>query len=729
MRRSAAVTTEIVLILGVLSVLAVAATYPLVRHLTTHLPNDLGDPVLVAWILAWDAQAFRHGLAGLFNAPNFFPYLHTLAYSETLIGVAIFTAPVQWLTGNPILVYNLAFIASFVQAGAGMYVLARSLTGRRDAALVAALGYAFTPFRVAQFAHLPWLLTGWLPLSLWALHRYVATGALIFLLASAAGYLLQSLTGSYFVYFALLPMAAVAIADGWHARPPLRRTVAHVAAAAALCVVTLAPVGYGYYRARQEHDFRRPTYEIASMSADLADYFHAHNHVALWRRTPWGIGEHELFPGATLLVLAGIAVIAAGATRDRSARAVRLYAVIAVTAVVLSLGPAPAAWGHRLPMAGPYQLLLNLVPGLDGLRAVSRLGALVVLSLSVLAAFGVIRLLDRVTPGRRSWVVAALAIIILGEGWAAPIRAMRFDPLATPGDRGAYTFLRERGPAGAVLELPMSLTNEEREQRYQYLTLWHGHRIVNGRSGFAPALSQWLYSPDQSPLADTGHLGPGIEFLRALGVRYVVVHRGEFDQPSLEAALESALTTNRRQVTATHDFGGTVVFTLAEDDPALRDAGGTNQESGAKTGRRAIPSSAMHVSSSESPDRLGLLFDGDRDTRWLTGRPQTGSEWIEMAFDSPRNVAVVRMQTAERSFGDYPRELAIDAIETSGDRTLFRGSVLPQFGRGLAANLTYPTIDIPLPDNEARAIRLRQLGTTGRLFWSIHELELRERVR
>jgi hypothetical protein len=275
----------------------------------------------------------------------------------------------------------------------------------------------------------------------------------------------------------------------------------------------------------------------------------------------------------------------------------------------------------------------------------------------------------------------------------------------------------------------MSLTIEEREQRYQYLTLWHGHRIVNGRSGFAPALSQWLYSPDQSPLADTGHLGPGIEFLRALGVRYVVVHRGEFDQPSLEAALESALTANRRQVTATHDFGGTVVFTLAEDDPALRDAGGTNQESGAKTGRRAIPSSAMHVSSSESPDRLGLLFDGDRDTRWLTGRPQTGSEWIEMAFDSPRNVAVVRMQTAERSFGDYPRELAIDAIETGGDRTLFRGSVLPQFGRGLAANLTYPTIDIPLPDNEARAIRLRQLGTTGRLFWSIHELELRERVR
>jgi hypothetical protein len=87
------------------------------------------------------------------------------------------------------------------------------------------------------------------------------------------------------------------------------------------------------------------------------------------------------------------------------------------------------------------------------------------------------------------------------------------------------------------------------------------------------------------------------------------------------------------------------------------------------------------------------------------------------------------MQTAERSFGDYPRELAIDAIESGGDRTLFRGSVLPQFGRGLANSLTYPHIDIELPENQARAIRLRQLGKTDRLFWSIHELELRERAR
>ena len=123
------------------------------------------------------------------------------------------------------------------------------------------------------------------------------------------------------------------------------------------------------------------------------------------------------------------------------------------------------------------------------------------------------------------------------------------------------------------------------------------------------------------------------------------------------------------------------------------------------------------------------MFDRDRDTRWLTADRQTGSEWIELELDSPRNVAAVRMQTAERSFGDYPRELAVDAIEAGGARTLFRGSVLPAFGRGFAADRSYPNIDILLPDNQAQVIRLRQLGVTDALFWSIHELELSERGR
>ena len=300
----------------------------------------------------------------------------------------------------------------------------------------------------------------------------------------------------------------------------------------------------------------------------------------------------------------------------------------------------------------------------------------------------------------------------------SPIRTALFDPLANPDDRNAYAFLRRAGREGPVLELPMSGADDQRELRYQYLTLWHGHRTVNGSSGYTPPLTQLLGSAEQSPFTGVDHLDAAIAFVKAVGVRYLVVHGGAFENPAVEAALVRVLRSDRRQAVAEHAFGRTSIFTLAAT--ASRDE---------LAGWRPIPVSSVHARASHASDRVPLLFDKDRDTRWLTAGRQTGSEWVELELDAPRNVGAVRMQTAERSFGDYPRELAVDVIEAGPARTLFRGSVLPAFGRGFAADHFYPNIDIVLPDNQAQVIRLRQLGVTDKLFWSIHELELWERGR
>src|SRR5881396_3616975 len=362
-RRSGVTAKEIGAVLAGLVALALVATFPLILHFTTYLPNDLGDPVLNAWILWWDATAVQHGFSHVWDAPSYFPYLHTLAYSDHLFGLAVFTAPVQWVTANPVLVYNIAFIASYANAGIGMYLLAKLLTGRRDTATLAALMYAFAAFRVAHFAHVQWLTTG------------------------------------------LLPLAAAAIAEAWHRRPPLWRTLAQTIAVGALVGVTLAPIALVYYRVRQENDFRRTATETDSLSADLSDYFRGHSQIWLWRRARPGGGEHELFPGAIAL---GLAAIALSTRRGRATPHTVTYGTIAVTALVLSLGPHPAAWGHRTAIPGPYQLLLDVVPGLDGLRAVSRLGVIVVLAVSVLAAQGAVYLFDWIGPRRQ------LTAIVLG---------------------------------------------------------------------------------------------------------------------------------------------------------------------------------------------------------------------------------------------------------------------------------------------------------------------------
>src|SRR5262249_21234658 len=150
---------------------------------------------------------------------------------------------------------------------------------------------------------------------------------------------------------------------------------------------------------------------------------------------------HELLPGFVAMILGGLAL--ASISRQASNRhAVLLYTFVLASALILSLGPLPTAWGHRLGIPGPYAFLLRVTPGLDGLRAPARLAVVVQVGLAVLAAVGGAWLLDRI-PGRgRVLALGVIACAVAAEGWSAPARVVRFDPRGSPSDRDAYDYLR-----------------------------------------------------------------------------------------------------------------------------------------------------------------------------------------------------------------------------------------------------------------------------------------------
>ena len=109
-------------------ILAVVMTYPLCLHLSSSLPGDIGDPLLNAWIMAWDGHALLTRPAGLFNANIFFPNPNTLAYSEHLLSTALLLLPAQLLTGEPLAAYNLAFLASFALSGWATFFTSSPIT-------------------------------------------------------------------------------------------------------------------------------------------------------------------------------------------------------------------------------------------------------------------------------------------------------------------------------------------------------------------------------------------------------------------------------------------------------------------------------------------------------------------------------------------------------------------------------------------------------------------------
>lgn len=698
--------------------LAIAWTWPLALRPGATMAAPFGDPLLNAWILGWDADRLRHGLAGLWNAPPFFPYPDTLAYSEHLLGIAVPLAPIYWLTGNAVLVYNVALILSFALAGAGMYLLARDLTGRRDAAILAALAFMWCPYRAPQVTHLQVLCNGWMPIALWALHRWFATGSRRALAGFAAAFVLQGLSNGYFLFFLAVPVAIVALVEIWRHRHRLVRHLLHLAAAAIVIAACIAPVAAVYLRVKEEQGLSRTRGDAVQFGATASDYLRVSHQPRLWSRVlPRGGPEKELFPGLIVVLLAACVVLpasrAAGPHGVLPPRAgLPLYLGIGVVAFVLSLGPEPAIFGRQWP-TGPYDWLAALVPGLQGLRVPARFASVVYVALGVLAAYGASRVLARVpSVAARVAMVALVGGGVVAEGYIGPLPLERVPSSDMAVSRAAYEWLRTQ-PPGAMLELPMG--DPDPAVRYQFRTLLHGNRIVNGYSGYGSALQDFLRGP---PTTEVEQVAEMVAMWRALGLRYVVVHGSLYGNAVVSQQVAAAIRAQGEQVVRSRVFGSVEVFELrAAPTSALpRPAG------------REIPRSAFRLSASHNLGALGAMADGHPGTRWLTGQRQDGTEWIQVELDAVRRVSFLRLVMDRRSFGDYPRRLQIEA---SGDGHTFvpihAGAVLTPLALSLVEQPVSPRLDLPLPPTDVRFLRLRQTGRAVRQwYWSVHEVRVWE---
>jgi hypothetical protein len=704
---------QLALVTAAFTLATVVMTWPLWQHPTRRLPSDLVDTLLNTWILGWDADRMLHAFRGLWDAPIYFPYHNTLAFSENLLGLAIFVAPITWLTGNPVLAYTVGFTASFVLAGIGMYALLATLSGNAISAWVGAVYYAFCPFRFLHISHVQVVDTGWLPIALLALHRYFADDDRRWLAAFAAVSVIQVLCNTYVAYFMLLPFGAVAVDALWRDRARIRHVV-ELAATAAVVAAALWPVAAHYVRVRQDYGQVRRRDEMRLASADVQSYFSGSPNIGIWRRLRAGVytePERDLFPGFAVLVLAAASVGWLGRAASRARRWVVVYGAVTVAALVLSFGPELYAWGRLVTTHMPYAWLLRVVPGMDGMRVTARFALIVSLGLSVLAGFGASAIAARLRTNWRVPLTAALVVLMCAESWVVPMTVYSYSGSGRPEDRGVAAWLATR-PAGAVLHMPVRGANFQ-ELHYQYATLFHQHPIVNGMTGCASPVVMLLNEP-WSPLYDAERPAEVARMLRALGVRYVVVHAGDYNMTQLdrgEQLAAIALMEALGQVVDEERFIDARAFELAAPIPQA-----------APEAAAPIEASRLRVSVSEGSDRAGYLVDADPDTRWFATQ---GASWFALTLDRPTDIARVDLTLADRSIADYPRELAIDATGPDGaTRTLRHVTPYAEFLLGLVRNPHYPRIELPLGTNRTSTLTVRSVGDAHGRWWSVHEVKL-----
>jgi hypothetical protein len=331
--------------------LTTALTWPLVRGLARDLPGDLGDPLFVTWILAWDAA---HIGPGLWHANVFAPHPLTLAYSEHLLPQAIRILPAYALTNNPILCYNLTFLFTFVVSGIGMFLFVRDLTGNRAAGVIAGLAYAFAPYRIGNLAHLPVLSSEWMPFVLFGLRRHFTTGRIRPLTMAGGAWLLQNLSCGYYLFFFSPVVAAYIVWELasrrlWMDRRTLIALFTMSAVVASLTAAFLLP----YVQLRRLGAMPRSVDETIRFSADVHAYFTAAPGLWIAGRLvhAWPKPEGLLFPGFTIAVMAAAAVFVSARTihREEPLRAGERLGTWALAIACCVLGGLLWGWTLRLP--------------------------------------------------------------------------------------------------------------------------------------------------------------------------------------------------------------------------------------------------------------------------------------------------------------------------------------------------------------------------------------------
>jgi hypothetical protein len=508
---------------------AAIVTWPQFAFFKTRVA-DHEDPLLSMWRLAWLAHALVAQPSALFHAPIFFPEARTLAYTDAVLLPALVSAPFIWLGVPLVLVYNTLLIGSIVLSGVLAWRLADRLTGSPLASVVAALVFAYAPYRFDHYQHLELQASFGLPWALLACENLFARGrwrdAINLGLACAA---LVFCSIYYAVFTATLAPLYLVIRFGWRRFVDAR--VALLRAAIALACVGVLVVPYlGVYSRNRTTVGERTMDE--RYSATPMDFLHVHPTQLLLGR--WlgeeTHGERRLFPGVTASVLALLAIVLAP-----NRRTLALVAVV-VGAALIALGVNGFLFPLLRDVAFPYR----------GLRVPARAAMVGQLAISLLAAIA----LSRLVP--RSRIGAALLVGFVCGGVvvdALHVPLTLTHPSAEPIALSRWLALT---PRKVVLELPLAEARDFylADGNFMYAAAVAGrwNPTLNGYSGFYPRTYVRLLEVMEQFPDDAS-----MDYLRWREVDMLVIHQGLFT-PDKYGAITAALLA-RNDVIPTSRLG------------------------------------------------------------------------------------------------------------------------------------------------------------------------------
>jgi hypothetical protein len=379
-------------------------------HLRTRLPGKTDNRMFLN-VLLWDVKALQTGKPWheLWQMPNLYPEANVLATSEHMLGAAALFAPFYWLTGQPILSFNLMFALVMVLDFTCAYLVARRLLRSSLPAVFCAVLFTFSSYRLYQILHLQlWLHFPTPVLFLAAIRTTDRPGCRWPLLAGVclAG---QFYFGMSLGYFAALMVGLIFVSLVFY-NPRLfldPRFICRLGIAGVVAIVLLLPLVGPYQEAAERwgtwrwngymapfmpswHNFFSPaldgdaTFESLAVAAEKATY---------WGYLPW--------------ILCAAGTWAAIQQSRRRGESIQFWAIASILLVA-------SLCCITVNHFGSYKLLFEWLPGFSALRVPGRLALLTLWPCGLLGGWGLAwfgKLFPPWKPTRRT--VLSLGIIAL----------------------------------------------------------------------------------------------------------------------------------------------------------------------------------------------------------------------------------------------------------------------------------------------------------------------------
>ena len=588
---------------GLLTTLVLWITWPLVIHLnsaaTPGFESSKTVLLLNEWTIGWNADRTAQGWRDYWIARHFFPEEQSLALSEPIFS-SLVVAPLVWLTGTPVMAYNVFLLCSLLLNG---WVTSWVLRARQCHWLLSLIGgwsMIVLPFVYEQLGVLQSVPLAGILATIHFTADALETNQRRSFLGAGLSLGLTYWTCAYYGLFTVILLAFVCTmnAKGLVTRliqanhnktiegssssltncGPRARAFQNLGLGVAVAAILIGPIALTQSRVLSNPAYARSHEAIRDLSALPSDYlatpfpeFMQFFGLAQWHDpTRWALS-----PGLGKLVLAFVGICVG----LRSSRR-RPWTLFLIT---LTLGAFVTSLGLNLRVAtwSPYELLLNWVPGLSQVRAPGRF--------VVFVQIGVVFLLmealqffhrwstvvwrhsqramrnGKTSSGCRSrrtallfvltpWCAGALACC---EVQLPMIRLAQIPAVVT--QQGWIGWIKEHTPRETVIaHLPFptgkSADDYELEAWAMYWSLFHERRLINGYSGFFPPSylllkAQMKHFPDRD----------SIQALRNSGIRYVVIQNNYAQSKNL---LSNRLVMENLEFQWQDERAGQLIFGL-----------------------------------------------------------------------------------------------------------------------------------------------------------------------